>query len=103
MGQPIGGVQRDLQGGRVGDARAVRVGNLDALLLRQRLDLGGGAMHEDDADVQRPQYGHVQQERGEVFVGDNRAVQREDKRLLAELRNVLQDAPQVGRFHFSGE
>ena len=32
---------------------------------------------------------------GEVFVGDDGAVHREDERLLAELRNVLQDAPQV--------
>ena len=28
-------------------------------------------------------------------------VNREDERLLAKLRNVLQDAPQVGQFHFS--
>jgi len=28
-------------------------------------------------------------------------VHREDERPLAELRNVLQDTPQVGRFHFS--
>ena len=42
-------------------------------------------------------------ERGEVFVGDNRAVNREHERPLAELRNVLQDAPQVGWFHFNAE
>ena len=31
------------------------------------------------------------------------AVNREDKRLLAKLRNVLQDAPLVGWFHLNGE
>ena len=55
---------------------------------------------EHDADVQRAQHRHVQQECGEIFVGDDGAVNREDERLLAELRNVLQDAPQVGQFHF---
>ncbi|MEI9960218.1 MAG: hypothetical protein WDM76_03515 [Limisphaerales bacterium] len=60
-------------------------------------------MHEHDADAQRPQHGDIQQECREVFVGHNRAVNRKDERLFAELWNVLQDAPQVGRFHFSGE
>ena len=32
---------------------------------------------------------------------DDGAVDRQDERLLAELRNVLQDAPQVGQFHGS--
>ena len=41
----------------------------------------------------------VEQQRGEVVVGDDVAVDREDERLLAELRDVLQDAPQVGQFH----
>ena len=66
----------------------------------ERLDLRRRAVDEHDADVQRAQHRHVQQQRGEVFVGDDGAVHREDERLLAELRNVLQDAPQVGRFHF---
>jgi hypothetical protein len=70
------------------------------LLLRERLDLRGRAVDEHDADVQRPQHRHVQQKRGEVFVGDDGTVNREDERFLAKLRNVLQDAPQVGRFHF---
>ena len=42
---------------------------------------------------------HIEQQRREVFVGDNGTVNREDERLLAELWNVLQDAPQVGQFH----
>ena len=98
--EPVGGGERELERGRVRDAGAVEVGGLDFLLLGQRLDLRGRAVDEHDADVQRPQHRHVQQQRGEVLVGDNRAVHREDERLFAELRNVLQDAPQVSQFHF---
>ena len=98
--EPVRGGERKLERGRVRDAGAVEIGRLDFLLLGERLDLRRRAVDEHDADVQRPQHRHVQQQRGEVFVGDDRAVNREDERLLAELRNVLQDAPQVGRFHF---
>ena len=92
-------VQREIERGRVRDAGAVEVGGLNFLLVSQRLDLRGRAVNKHDADVQRPQHRHVQQQRGEVFVGDDRAVNREDEGLFAELRNVLQDAPQVGQFH----
>ena len=100
---PVRRRQCDLQRRCIRDARAIKVGGGKFLPFRQRLDLRRRAVDEHHADVQRPQHRHVQQERGEVFVGDNRAIQREDERLLAELRNVLQDAPQVGRFHFSAE
>ena len=79
--------------------RAVEVGRRDLLFLGQRLDLRRRAVDQHDADVQRAQHRDVQQDVGEVLVGDDRAVDAEDERLLAELRNVLQDAPQVGRFH----
>ena len=39
------------------------------------------------------------QQRGEVVVGDDAAVDGEDERLLAELRDVVQDAAQVGELH----
>ena len=42
----------------------------------------------------------VEQDVGKILVGDDRAIQREDEGLLAKARNVLQDAPQVGWFHF---
>ena len=54
-------------------------------------------MDEHDADVQRPEQRHVEQQRREVVVGDDGAVDREDEGLLAELRDVLQDAAQVGQ------
>ena len=100
MREPVRGVERELERGRVRDAGAVEIGGFDVLFPGQRPDLRGRAMHEHDADAQRAQHRHVQQERGEVLVRDNRAVHREDERLLAELRNVLQDAPQISQFHF---
>lgn len=72
------------------------------LLGGERLDLRRSAVNDDDADVQRTQNSDVEQDVREVFVRDDGAVHREDERLLPESRNVLQDAPQVGRFHFTG-
>ena len=74
---------------------------VDAAARRRAPDLRRGAVHQHDADVQRPQQRHVEQQRREVVVGDDRAVDRQNERLLAELRNVLEDAPQVGQFHVS--
>ena len=101
MRQAVGGGQGELERGFVGDAGAVEVGRRDALLGGQRSDLRGGAVDEHDADVQRAQHGDVHQDVGEVLVRDDRAVHVDDERLLAELRDVLQDAPQVGQFHVS--
>jgi hypothetical protein len=78
---------------------SVEVRSGDTLLCRERLDLGGRAVDEHHADVQRAQDGDVEQQVGEVFVGDDRAIEREHEDFFAEARNVLQDAPQVGGFH----
>src|SRR5205823_12833394 len=43
--------------------------------------------------------GDVEQDIGEVFVGDDRAVDADDEDLLAKARDVLEDAAQVSRFH----
>ena len=99
--QAVGGGQGELERGFVGDAGAVEVGGGDALLGGQRSDLRGGAVDEHDADAQRAQHGDVHQDVGEVLVGDDRAVHVDDERLLAELGDVLEDAPQVGQFHVS--
>ena len=65
--EPVGGGERELERGRVGDARAVEVGRLDVLLLGERLDLRRRAVDEHDADVQRAQHRDVQQERWRSF------------------------------------
>jgi hypothetical protein len=98
--QPVRGGERELERVRVRDARPVEVGSGNFLFVRKRFDLRGCAVDEHNTDVERAQHGDIEQQRGEIFVGDDRAVDREDERLLAKLRNVLQDAPQVGQFHF---
>src|SRR5262245_19293363 len=56
-------------------------------------------MHQNDPDTQRPEQGDIQQQRREVLVGDDAAINRQNEDLLAELRNVLQDATQIREFH----
>ena len=90
-----------LQRRRIGDAGAIEVGRLDSLLLRERLNLRRRAVHEHHADVQGTQHRHVQKDVGEVFVRDDGAVHGENEGLFAELRDVLQDAAQVGELHVS--
>jgi putative ribosome biogenesis GTPase RsgA len=72
-------------------------------MLRSRpgTDLRRGAVHEHDADVERPQERHIQQQRRKVVVGDDVAVERENEGLLSKLRDVLQDAAEVSEFHFN--
>jgi len=91
--EPVRGGERELERDFVRDARAVEVGGFDVLFVGEQFNLRGRAVNEHHADVQRAQHRHVQQERREVLVRDDRAVNGENERLLAELRNVLQDAP----------
>ena len=58
-------------------------------------------MNEHNANVERTEHGDIQEDVGEVLVGDNGAVNADDERLLPELGDVLQDAAQVCEFHFS--
>ena len=101
VGQSVGGSQRQIEGGGIGDAGAVEIRGLDLVVFSERPDLRRRAVDEHDADVQRPEERHVQHQRREVVVCDDGAVNRQDERLLAELRNVLQDAPQIGQFQLS--
>ncbi len=99
--EPVGGGERELERGFVGDAGSVKVRGGAAGFAGQRANLGGGAMHEHDVDVQGAQDGNIHEEVGEVLVGDDRAVHVDDERLVAELRDVAENAPQVGEFHVS--
>src|SRR5262249_28375506 len=72
---PRGGGQGELQRGRVGDASAVEVGRALVGHLGQALDLVGGAVDENDVDVQRAQQGDVQEEIAEVSFLDDGPVQ----------------------------
>ena len=94
--QAVGGSEGELERGFVSDPRTVEVGRSDALRLSQRADLRRCAVDQHDTYIQRAQHGNVHQQVGEVLVGDDRPVHADDERLLAESRDVLQDAPQVG-------
>src|SRR5262249_17232115 len=58
-------------------------------------------MNQRHPDVQGAKDRDIQQDVGEVFVGDDRSVEAEDKNLFAKTRDVLEDAAQVGWFHVS--
>ena len=99
MGDAVGGLNGELKCGGVCDAGTVEVGRLNALFTGESLDLFGCAVHDGDADVQGTQQCEVEEEVGEVFVGDNAAVDCEDEDLFAELGDVLEDSAEVGELH----
>ena len=102
VGQPVGGGEGEFERGGVGNAGAVEIGRLDILLGGQGADLGGGTVDQGDADVERAQHGEVEQDVGKILAGDDPAIHADDENLFAEARYVLQDFPQIGRFHKSG-
>ncbi len=58
-------------------------------------------MHDNDPDIERAQDCDIQKDVWEIFVSDDRAIDADNECLLPETRDVLQDAPQVSRFHIS--
>ena len=75
----LAAVRASLSVGGVGDAGAVEVARLDALLARRAARSGRGAVDEHDADVQRAQHRDIEQDVGEVLVRDDGAVDGEDE------------------------
>jgi hypothetical protein len=98
--ETIGRSERDLQCAGIGDARAIEIGGLELAFIGQRFNLRGSAVDEDDADVERAEDGDIEEKIRKVFAGDNGSVHAEDENFFAELRDVLEDAPEVGQFHF---
>ena len=99
MGEPVGGIERELQGLRIGDAGAIEIGGLDPALHGQRRDLLGSTVHKQDSDVQRAEDRDVEQEVREVVVGDDGSIDGQDEDLFPEAWNVAENSPQVGGFH----
>ena len=99
VGQPGRRGHRQVERDRVGHPGAVEVRGRGPALGGQRLDLLAGAVHQHDPDVDRQQQGDVEQQRREVLVGDDGAVEREHEGLVAELEDVLEDAAQFGQLH----
>src|SRR5260221_9281157 len=99
VGKPVGGGESKPQRVGIGNAGAVEVRRSELLFFSQGFDLGGSPVDNDLPNVQRAENGDIQEDVGKILVGDNRAIQADDEGLLAEARNVLQDSPQVSRFH----
>src|SRR4051812_4465865 len=99
MRKPAGGGERELQRLGIRDAAAVQVRRRDFLFFAKLTNLRAGAMNEHDADVQRAQDRDIEKDVREIFVRHNRPIDAQDERLFAKARNILQDAPQVSRFH----
>ena len=62
-------------------------------------DLVARAVDDDDLDVERAQHGEVEQHVGKILRVDDLAVDGDDERALAEARDVLEDAAEVGNLH----
>lgn len=56
-------------------------------------------MNDHDANIQRAKNVHIEEDVGEVFVGDDRAIDADDERLFAEARDVLENSAQISWFH----
>ena len=88
--------QRDL----IGDARPVRVRQLDAALSGELDNLKARSMHENDLDAQRAQDRQVEQNVGKIVRSGNFPVEGNNEHALPETGNVLEDFTQVGNVHF---
>ena len=100
MSEAIGGGESEFQRHGIGNAGAIQIGRYEVLLVGQRFDLRGGPMRDHDPDIERTEDRDIQEDVWKILVGDNRAIDADDERLLPEARDILQDAPQVSRFHF---
>ena len=56
-------------------------------------------MHQDNADIERAQYRHIQKNVGKVLVGNNSPIHADDEYLFSELRDVLEDPAEISEFH----
>jgi len=99
VGETIGGGEGNLERGGIGDAGAVEIGRGDAAFGGEGGDLEGGAVDQDDPDVQRPQDGDVEEQVGKVVVGDDGSIDGDDEGLFAEPGDVAEDAAEVSWLH----
>src|SRR5947199_10816077 len=87
--QTVGSGQGQFQRLSIRDACAVEIGRFEPTFVGQGLDLGRSTMYQHDTNIERAQNRHVQQDVGEIFIGDDRPIHAEDEGLFAELWNVL--------------
>jgi hypothetical protein len=99
VGEAIGGGEGEFEGEFVGDAGAIEIGGGDAGFVGELADHGGGAVDEDDADVEGAENGDIEEDVGEILIGDDGGVDAEDEATFAEAGDVTENAAEVGRFH----
>jgi len=99
IGEPDGGVDADLQGGVVGDAGAIGVGDGDAAAFCEFDDLAAGSMNHDGFDAERAQDGEIDEDVGEILGGGDAAIDGDHKDPLPEAGHVLQNFSKIGDVH----
>ena len=90
-----GGPDGEVERGGVGHPRAMDVGDRDVARRRQFLDLPADAVNEDHLNPQAAENGDVDQQIAEVIVGDDRAVEGDDKNLPLKPGHVFQNAAEI--------
>ena len=78
---------------------AIGIGDGRAEFGRALLDLMPRPVDENHLDVERAQDGQIEQHVGKIFRVDDPAVDRDDKRALAEPGDILEDAAEIGDVH----
>ena len=97
--EAIGSGEGEFECVTVGDTGAVEIARRGGLFVSECSDLLRSTVDQNHTNVEGSQHGDVQQEVGEIHVRHHRAVGRDDKRLVAEARDVLQDSSEIGGFH----
>jgi len=95
VGDARAGANGEIERGCVGDAGAVVVGDGDAAKFREFLDLVANAVDEHDLDAEAAEYGDVDEQVAKIFVGDDGAVDGDNKDLALKTGDVFQDAAQI--------
>ena len=102
VGQPVGGRQRQVERGRIGDAGAVEIRSVDLAFARRATWICADAPWTSTTRIFSDQRRATSSSSvAKLSSRDDGAVNRQDERLVSELRNVLEDAPQVGQLHSS--
>ena len=92
----VGGRQGQVERGRVGDAGPVDVRRREPGGRGEPLDLQACPVDQHHADPQAAQDADVEQQVGEILVGNDCPVESDHEHFVAKRRDVAQDFPQIG-------
>ena len=100
MGQSIRCCERHFERRFIRDPTPIEVRGREPLLGRQKLNLSRSPVHQHQTDVQGAQHRNIHQDVAEVLAGYDSPINADDERAFPVLWDVLEDAAQVGEFHF---